>query len=151
MRTGAGACFLAFALNGSLAHAVDLVTCSGYHVAAFSLVFRIFLLGASLRQCAPPQKQARVPSSWGYRRFSALAATIYIKYEVPCKRVISCRELFRIFRREKLKKSNATASGRWGMSGWSVRHRALRNIFCHTAVLAGKVYCLSGASFDFPG
>ena len=61
MRTGAGACFLAFALNGSLAHAVDLVTCSGYHVAVFNVVFSIFLLGASLRQRAVTKKQAPAP------------------------------------------------------------------------------------------
>ena len=62
-----------------------LVDCSGYHVAAFSLVFRIFLLGASLRQCAPPQKQALAPSSLGYGSFLAPTAMIYMKYEVPCK------------------------------------------------------------------
>ena len=62
MRTGAGDCFLAFALNGSLVNAVALVTCSGYHVASFSLVFSIFLLGASLRQRAVAKKQAPAPS-----------------------------------------------------------------------------------------
>ena len=61
MRTGAGACFLAFALNGSFVYAVDLVTCSGYHVAVFNVVFSIFLLGASLRQRAVAKKQAPAP------------------------------------------------------------------------------------------
>ena len=42
MRTGAGACFLAFALNGSFVYAVALVTCSGYHVAAFSFALDAF-------------------------------------------------------------------------------------------------------------
>jgi len=61
MRAGAGACFLAFALNGSLVNAVALVTCSGYHVAVFNVVFSIFLLGASLRQRAVAKKQAPAP------------------------------------------------------------------------------------------
>ena len=56
MRNGAGTYFLAGALNidrhkclllgfranGSFGNAVYLVTCSGYHVAAFSVVFSFF-------------------------------------------------------------------------------------------------------------
>jgi hypothetical protein len=76
MSAGAGAYFLAGALNtgrhkclllgfcanGSFGNAVYLVTCSGYHVAAFSVVFRFFRLGASLRQRAVIKKQAPAPS-----------------------------------------------------------------------------------------
>jgi hypothetical protein len=76
---------LGFRANGSFGNAVYLVTCSGYHVAAFSFIFRIFLLGASLRQCAPPQKQALVLSSLGYGSFLAFSVMIYMKYEVPCR------------------------------------------------------------------
>ncbi len=52
---------MGFCSNDSLGDSVDLETCSGYHVAAFSVVSRAFPLGASLRQCAAAQKQAPPP------------------------------------------------------------------------------------------
>lgn len=39
---------------------------------------------------------------------------------------------------------------RRGLSDRSVGRAALRNCFLHSSVIAGKVYCLSAASFDFP-
>ena len=65
---------LGFRANGSLVDSVDLGICSGYHVAAFSVVFIAFLLGASLQQCTPAQKQAPPPkfSSRVERKFLVL-------------------------------------------------------------------------------
>jgi hypothetical protein len=56
---------LAFWPSPEMAPSVDAVglgNCSGYHVAAFSVVFRFFRLGASLRQRAVTKKQAPAPS-----------------------------------------------------------------------------------------
>ena len=39
---------MGFCSNDSLVDSVDLETCSGYHVAAFSFAFRCFRFGASL-------------------------------------------------------------------------------------------------------
>ena len=99
---GAGTCFLVFALNpgrhkclllgfranGSFVNAVFLVDCSGYHVAAFSVVFRFFRLGASLRQRAVTKKQAPAPSYLAVA-FQRLLLRFNMKCEVPCNRVIS--------------------------------------------------------------
>ena len=68
--------------------AVNLGTCSGYHVAAFSVVFRFFRLGASLRQRAVTKKQAPAPSYLA-AAFQRLLLRFNMKCEVPCNRVIS--------------------------------------------------------------
>jgi hypothetical protein len=93
--------------------AVGLGTCSGYHVAAFSVVFRFFRLGASLRQRAVTKKQAPAPSYLA-AAFQRLLLRFNMKCEVPCKRVISCRELFRIFRREKTEEKRGDSERRAG-------------------------------------
>ena len=78
---------LAFWPSPEMAPSVDAVglgNCSGYHVAAFSVVFRFFRLGASLRQRAVTKKQAPAPSYLA-AAFQRLLLRFNMKCEVPCR------------------------------------------------------------------